>query len=134
MSAKLLTVVKNVRLPSGGEPVDIVLAGGRIIAVGRGAGKDFPRASLLDAGGSLKVTFAEVFPAKGRATGGVRAHRFLKGEDVLTRGWITTWPAVAASSSGEPVALPEPDRRRAGPPTSPAPRPSRETPRAGVDR
>jgi len=55
MSAKLLTVVKNVRLPSGGEPVDIVLAGGRIIAVGRGAGKDFPRASLLDAGGMTAV-------------------------------------------------------------------------------
>ena len=54
-------------------------------------------AALLDAGGSLKVTHGEVFPGKGRATGGVRAHRFLKGEDVLSRGWITTWPAAAAS-------------------------------------
>jgi DNA gyrase subunit A len=71
-------------------------------------------AALLDAGGSLKVTLGEVFPGKGRATGGVRAHRFLKGEDVLTRGWITSWPAVAASASGEPIDLPDPDRRRDG--------------------
>ncbi len=71
-------------------------------------------AALLDAGGSLKITRAEAFPAKGRATGGVRAHRFLKGEDVLSRGWLTTWPAVAASASGEPVELPEPDLRRDG--------------------
>ena len=71
-------------------------------------------AALLDAGGSLKVTHGEVFPGKGRATGGVRAHRFLKGEDVLTRGWITTWPAAAATGSGEPIDLPEPDSRRDG--------------------
>jgi DNA gyrase subunit A len=71
-------------------------------------------AALLDAGGSLKVTKGEVFPGKGRATGGVRAHRFLKGEDVLSRGWITTWPAAAASGSGEPIDLPEPDDRRDG--------------------
>ena len=71
-------------------------------------------AALLDAGGSLKVTRAEVYPGKGRATGGVRAHRFLKGEDVLSRGWVTTWPAAAASGSGEPIDLPEPDMRRDG--------------------
>ncbi len=71
-------------------------------------------AALLDAGGSLKVTLAEVFPGKGRATGGVRAHRFLKGEDALSRAWITTWPALAASASGEPIDLPEPDLRRDG--------------------
>jgi DNA gyrase subunit A len=71
-------------------------------------------AALLDAGGSLKVTHGSEFPGKGRATGGVRAHRFLKGEDVLRRGWITTWPAAAASSSGEPIELPEPDHRRDG--------------------
>ncbi len=71
-------------------------------------------AALLDAGGSLKVTRGAVFPAKGRATGGVRAHRFLKGEDILSRAWISTWPAVAASGSGEPVDLPDPDQRRDG--------------------
>ncbi|MGB8021612.1 MAG: DNA topoisomerase IV subunit A [Candidatus Nanopelagicales bacterium] len=71
-------------------------------------------AALQDTGGSLKVTSADVFPGKGRATSGVRAHRFLKGEDALRQGWITTWPAVAATSDGKPVDLPEPDRRRDG--------------------
>ncbi|HSE07202.1 MAG TPA: DNA topoisomerase (ATP-hydrolyzing), partial [Nocardioidaceae bacterium] len=33
--------------------------------------------------GSAKVTPFSEYPAKGRATGGVRCHRFLKGEDVL---------------------------------------------------
>ncbi len=33
--------------------------------------------------GSLKVTPYAEYPAKGRATGGVRCHRFLKGEDLL---------------------------------------------------
>ena len=37
--------------------------------------------------GAVKVTpFAE-YPAKGRATGGVRCHRFLKGEDALVLAW-----------------------------------------------
>ncbi len=71
-------------------------------------------AALLDAGGSLKVTASDEFPAKGRATGGVRAHRFLKGEDIVRRGWITTWPAAAASTGGEPIELPDPDHRRDG--------------------
>ncbi|MDP9221077.1 MAG: DNA topoisomerase IV subunit A, partial [Actinomycetota bacterium] len=43
--------------------------------------------------GSVKVTpFAE-YPAKGRATGGVRCHRFLKGEDELILAWAGPAPA-----------------------------------------
>ena len=34
------------------------------------------------------------FPAKGRATGGVRAHRFLKGEDALALAWVGPAPAA----------------------------------------
>ncbi len=71
-------------------------------------------AALPGSGGSIKVTRGEAYPAKGRATGGVRAHRFLKDENVLTRGWIATLPAVAATGSGEPMRLPEPDTRRDG--------------------
>ncbi|WP_236795127.1 DNA topoisomerase (ATP-hydrolyzing) subunit A [Amycolatopsis sp. GM8] len=64
-------------------------------------------------GQTVKVTpFAE-YPAKGRATGGVRAHRFLKGEDALTVAWIGPRPAGAASG-GDPVELPEPVDRRDG--------------------
>ncbi len=72
--------------------------------------------------GSLKVTpFAE-YPTKGRATGGVRCHRFLKGEDALLVGWAGTAPARAAATSGAPVDLPQADGRRDGS-GAPAPQP-----------
>ncbi|GGA57834.1 DNA topoisomerase (ATP-hydrolyzing) [Pseudoclavibacter endophyticus] len=50
--------------------------------------------------GSAKVSpFAE-FPAKGRATGGVRAHRFTRGEDRLRLAWVGAEPrAVAADGA-----------------------------------
>jgi DNA gyrase subunit A len=64
--------------------------------------------------GSGKVTpFAE-FPSKGRATAGVRCHRFLKGEDVLLLAWAGATPPVACAATGVPVELPEPDARRDG--------------------
>jgi DNA gyrase subunit A len=64
--------------------------------------------------GSVKVTPFEEYPGKGRATGGVRCHRFLKGEDVLLLGWVGPAPAVAAAASGSPVELPAADGRRDG--------------------
>ena len=64
--------------------------------------------------GSAKVTWLAEYPGKGRATGGVRCHRFLKGEDVLMLAWAGPEPAWAAAPSGAPVELPEPDRRRDG--------------------
>ena len=64
--------------------------------------------------GSVKVTpFAE-YPSKGRGTGGVRCHRFLKGEDTLVFAWAGTAPARAAAASGAPVELPEATGRRDG--------------------
>ncbi len=64
--------------------------------------------------GSLKVTpFAE-YPAKGRATGGVRCHRFLKGEDTLVLAWVGPVPAKAAAANGVPVELPTATGRRDG--------------------
>jgi DNA gyrase subunit A len=64
--------------------------------------------------GALKVApFAE-YPAKGRATGGVRCHRFLKGEDTLVLAWAGAAPARAAAASGAPVDLPAPTGRRDG--------------------
>ena len=72
--------------------------------------------------GALKVApFAE-YPAKGRATGGVRCHRFLKGEDTLVLAWAGAAPARAAAASGAPVDLPAPTGRRdgSGTPGSPA--------------
>jgi DNA gyrase subunit A len=64
--------------------------------------------------GSVKVTAMSEYPAKGRATGGVRCHRFLKGEDILQRAWVGPAPAVAAAASGSPITLPTPDSRRDG--------------------
>ncbi|WP_345271788.1 DNA topoisomerase IV subunit A [Nocardioides nanhaiensis] len=64
--------------------------------------------------GAFKVTPFGEYPAKGRATGGVRCHRFLKGEDTLVLAWAGTAPARAAAASGAPVELPEPTGRRDG--------------------
>ncbi len=64
--------------------------------------------------GAVKVTpFAE-YPGKGRGTGGVRCHRFLKGEDTLVLAWCGRGPARAAAASGAAVDLPEPTGRRDG--------------------
>ena len=68
---------------------------------------------ITSTGQSVKVTpFAE-YPAKGRATGGVRAHRFLKGETGLTVAWVGSRPA-GAGKNGSAVELPEVDPRRDG--------------------
>ena len=62
--------------------------------------------------GRAKVSAFAEFPAKGRATGGVRAHSFLKGEDTLTVAWAGVAPAVAVGSDGSARALPEPGAKR----------------------
>lgn len=64
--------------------------------------------------GSVKVTRWSVYPAKGRGTGGVRAHRFLRGEDTLLLAYAGRGPARAAAGSGAPIELPPPDTRRDG--------------------
>jgi DNA gyrase subunit A len=64
--------------------------------------------------GSLKVTPFSEYPAKGRATGGVRCHRFLKGEDTLVVAWAGPGPARAAAASGAAVDLPGATGRRDG--------------------
>jgi DNA gyrase subunit A len=68
---------------------------------------------VTSTGRSVKVTPFELYPAKGRATGGVRAHRFLKGEDDLTLAWIGPRPA-GASANGSAIELPAVDKRRDG--------------------
>ncbi|WP_205474541.1 DNA topoisomerase (ATP-hydrolyzing) subunit A [Nocardioides sp. SYSU D00038] len=64
--------------------------------------------------GAVKVAPFTDYPGKGRATGGVRAHRFLKGEDTLVFAWAGPGPARASAASGAPVDLPEPTGRRDG--------------------
>jgi DNA gyrase subunit A len=61
-----------------------------------------------------KVTPFEQYPRKGRATGGVRCQRFLRGEDALAFAWAGATPALASAANGSPVELPERDPRRDG--------------------
>ncbi|MEU0116667.1 DNA topoisomerase IV subunit A [Streptomyces bobili] len=63
---------------------------------------------------TAKLTPFDQYPRKGRATGGVRCQRFLKGEDCLSLAWAGPIPARAAQKNGTPVDLPEIDPRRDG--------------------
>jgi len=62
--------------------------------------------------GRAKVSAFGEYPAKGRATGGVRAHAFLKGEDRLTVAWVGPEPALAVDPTGAVRKLPESGARR----------------------
>ena len=64
--------------------------------------------------GSLKVTPYAEYPPKGRGTGGVRAHRFLRGEDALVLAWAGSQPARASGPGGVALDLPAPTGRRDG--------------------
>jgi len=64
--------------------------------------------------GHGKVSDFAEYPGKGRATSGVRAHKFRSGEDSLLRGWCGPAPARAATSSGKAANLPASDGKRDG--------------------
>ena len=66
--------------------------------------------SGADAGSGKVSDFAE-FPPKGRATGGVRAQRFLRGEDTLTLAWVGEDPR-AVGADGAVRALPQAGAKR----------------------
>jgi DNA gyrase subunit A len=59
----------------------------------------------------IKRTPLADFPAKGRATGGVRAHTFLKGEDVLVQAYVGALP-LALGAKGTPLELELPVSKR----------------------
>jgi DNA gyrase subunit A len=87
-----------------------------VVATAAGAAGQLPGSPAS----SVKVTPFELYPAKGRGTGGVRAHRFLKGEDVLLAAWVGPGPALAAGATGVAVAMPPADPRRDGSGARPA--------------
>lgn len=64
--------------------------------------------------GAAKVTPLEMYPTKGRGTGGVRSQRFLKEQDTLILAFVGAYPLHASTQSGAPVELPKPDMRRDG--------------------
>ncbi|NQX33848.1 DNA topoisomerase (ATP-hydrolyzing) subunit A [Herbiconiux sp. VKM Ac-2851] len=86
-------------VPDTGDAVVVTIAGSTATLAG------------TDPGTGKVSEFAE-FPPKGRATGGVRAHRFLKGEDVLTVAWAGPAPALAVANDGAARTLPEVGARR----------------------
>ncbi|WP_201516867.1 DNA gyrase/topoisomerase IV subunit A [Gulosibacter hominis] len=67
-----------------------------------------------DAYGTAKVSALEDFPPKGRATGGVRAQRFLTGESELALAWTGGEPPLANARDGAIRKLPEELGRRDG--------------------
>jgi DNA gyrase subunit A len=62
--------------------------------------------------GRGKVSTLGEFPGKGRATGGVRAHSFLKGEAALALAWVGPAPALAVGTDGAARVLPDSGARR----------------------
>lgn len=63
--------------------------------------------------GSIKLSSLEEFPAKGRATGGVRGQKLLRNEDQLYFASITSTLPAASATDGKPLELPEPAKRDA---------------------
>ena len=100
----------GVKLGSGAEVISFTVVASPDEAVvvtvsgseGMLAGADAGRAKVSD--------FAE-FPGKGRATGGVRAHAFLKGEDRLRLAWVGVEPR-AIGSDGAARQLPASGAKR----------------------
>lgn len=109
---------------AGGGVAGIKLAPGAR-AVSFGAVRDIDSAHVVTIAGSgdalpgtqngaVKVSPIAIYPAKGRATGGVRCQRLLKGEDGLLLAWVGDGQPMACATSGSPVDLPEPTDRRDG--------------------
>ncbi len=61
--------------------------------------------------GSVKVSKLNDFPGKGRATGGVRAHKFIRGENSLAAAWVGLSPR-AIGRDGSLRNLPQEHSKR----------------------
>ncbi len=102
-----------------------VTAGARVVAFAAVAAADADTAVVVTVAGAAgalpgapgataKVAPFSEYPPKGRATGGVRCHRFLRGEEEVALAWVGAGPARGATATGVPAALPEPTGRRDG--------------------
>jgi DNA gyrase subunit A len=104
--------VAGVRLATGARAVffGAVVPGDDLVVTVAGSSAALPGTDT----GTVKVTPLTEYPAKGRGTGGVRCHRFLRGEDQLALAWVGPAPARGTASSGSPVDLPASTGRRDG--------------------
>ncbi|KXK59412.1 DNA topoisomerase IV [Micromonospora rosaria] len=110
------TVVRPQGLKGGGMAGVSLPAGARVVFFGAVRTDDPAHGEpmvVTSTGATVKVTPFAAYPAKGRATGGVRAQRFLKGEVDLTAAWVGARP-LGATATGDPVDLPPADPRRDG--------------------
>ncbi|MET0862337.1 MAG: DNA gyrase subunit A, partial [Microbacterium sp.] len=106
--------------PAGGMAGINVSAGAAVIFFGVVSDSDAVAISISGAEGVLPGTDAgrikasrfDEFPAKGRATGGVRSHAFLKGEDRLSLAWVGPRGALAVGPDGSVRTLPEATAKR----------------------
>lgn len=64
-----------------------------------------PSDALPGTSGSLKISDFSEFPGKGRATGGVRTHRFFKGEDQLVTAYAGPTPIRATTANGTAIEI-----------------------------
>ncbi|CAB4690239.1 MAG: DNA topoisomerase 4 subunit A [Actinobacteria bacterium] len=64
--------------------------------------------------GSAKLSELSEFPMKGRATGGVRAHKFIRNEDQVYFAWAGNPEFLASAADGKPIEFDlEPSKRDA---------------------
>ena len=57
--------------------------------------------------GSVKLSSLSEFPTKGRATVGIRAHKFIRDEDQLYFAYVGKSPVLACGSSGKAIEIKE---------------------------
>lgn len=113
-------LVRPQGLPAGGMAGIKLAADARVISFSVVAGSDMDTAVAVtvaappndetlfgEAHGTAKVSALSEFPVKGRATGGVRAQRFLTGEAELALAWAGVAPARANARDGAIRQLPE---------------------------
>jgi DNA gyrase subunit A len=103
----------GVRLAAGASVVyfgAVDTSRGAVLLTVAGSGAALPGTEA----GTVKVTHLSVYPSKGRGTGGVRCHRFVRGEDVLLGAWVGAAPVRAAAGTGVPIDLPPPNDKRDG--------------------
>ncbi len=81
-----------------------------LVATVSGSSRSLPGTEL----GNAKVTLLSEYPSKGRATAGIRCHKFRADEDLVIKAWVGQGPVRAATSSGMPATLPDVDNRRDG--------------------
>ena len=101
----------GIRLSDGARVIDFAVVGasafGAVVVTIAGSSAALPGTDA----GSAKVSAFTEFPAKGRATGGVRAQRLLRGEDGLVLAWVGTDPR-AVGPDGSVRALPDVGAKR----------------------